>query len=84
MDVDNNAISYNLLLVYFFGIAVVCWFQLAFCLYLKITGSQLQYHEIDDTVDDVSEDGDAEDILHQLKISMKTKDHHKYTSPRSK
>ena len=68
MDVDNNAIAYNLLLVNFFVMAVVCWFLLAFCLYLKITGLQLQNHEIGDTVDEVIEDGDAEDILHQLKI----------------
>ena len=48
--------------------AVVYWFLIALCLYLKITGLQLQDHEIDDTVDEVIEDGDAEDILHQLKI----------------
>ena len=52
----------------FSGMAVVCWFLLALCLYLKITGLQLQYHEIDDTVDEGIEEGDAEDILQQLKI----------------
>ena len=71
MDVDNFPMIFYLLAFLYVFVIFVSSFMIIYFFYNK--SLQLQDHVIDDAVDDINEDGDAEHIFGQLRIDMETK-----------